>query len=90
MAGGYAWYDTSTSDIYFKLFEKKALTFAEYLSTDPSIILQLVVDKYRSLGGTVNYTLDTIEFTGTEVSYTFNVNTILECISKCVELAPEN
>lgn len=90
MAGGATWYNDATKDWYFKWYEKKELTYAEFLSLDPSIILKLVLDKYQSLGGVVSYDLDTVDLTNTEVTYTFNVNTILEAINKCVELAPEN
>lgn len=87
---GFSWYNDSTKDWYFKWYEQKALTFAEFLSLDPSIILKLVLDKYQSLGGIVSYDNDSIDITNTTVTYTFNVNTILEAIGKCVELAPEN
>lgn len=87
---GFSWYNDAARDWYFKWYEQKELTFAEFLSLDPSTILKLVLDKYQSLGGIVSYSNDTIDITNSTVTYTFNVNTVLEAIGKCVELAPEN
>lgn len=61
-----------------------------YTSTDPSEILIDIIDKYNFLGGNVTYDDDSIDLTGTTVSYTFNTNTILEAVNKVVELCPEN
>jgi hypothetical protein len=91
MAGPeYTWEIQSGYDATFRIYEEKAITYAEYLSIDPSDIIKLIVDKYASLGGNVSYSDNSIDMTNTEVTYTFNVNTLLEGISKCVELAPKD
>lgn len=87
---GPTWQDTSTRDLYFKWYKEKALTFAEYLSLDPSDIIKLLLDKYKTAGGSVSYSNNSIDKTSTEVTYTFNVNTLLEGVAKCVELAPKD
>lgn len=63
-------------------------TTLAYNSYDPSDILKDVIDKYRAIGGTIHYTASSIAQTGTTVSYTFNTNTIKECVDKIIELAP--
>ncbi|MFA5014023.1 MAG: hypothetical protein WC549_00585 [Actinomycetota bacterium] len=59
-----------------------------YNSQDPTDILKDILDKYRTDGGTLNYTATSIDSTGTTVSYTFQTNTIKEAIDKVIELAP--
>lgn len=63
-------------------------TTIAYNSYDPANILKDVIDKYRDLGGNINYSSDSISNTNTSVSYTFNTNTIKECLDKIIELAP--
>lgn len=77
-----------TGDLYFKIYKKTALTTAQFLSADPSVIMKLLLDKYKSNGGTITYDDTSIDLSGTEVSYTFNVNSVYEGMSKCTELAP--
>jgi hypothetical protein len=89
-AGTGIWSAVSGADWYFNWYEEKALTFAEYLNADPSTIAKLVLDNYISNGGSASYTIDSIDPTNESVSYTFNVNTILEALNKCIELSPQN
>jgi len=63
-------------------------TTITYNSYDPSAIMKDVIDKYRAIGGTLNYDDDSIDLTNTTVSYTFNTNTIQECFDKIIELCP--
>lgn len=63
-------------------------TTLTYSSQDPSNILKDVIDKYRARGGSVRYSSQTIELTNTTVSYTFQANTIKECLDKIIELCP--
>jgi hypothetical protein len=75
---------------YYKLHYKEAATKSVFNSYDPSQILKDCVTNYVQQNGSVNYSDTTIDMTGTEVSYTFNVNSTLEAINKCVELAPRD
>jgi len=59
-------------------------------SMDPSSIFETIIDYYRSDGGTINYTTDSIEDTETTVSYTFNCVTVKEALDKGIELTPAN
>lgn len=77
-------------EFYYKLHYKEAATKSVFNSYDPSQILKDCITNYVQQNGSVNYTDSTIDMTGTTVSYTFNVNTTLEAINKCVELAPKN
>lgn len=79
---------SSVNVIPFIAYSADGSTTVEYLSQDPAVIMRDIIDKYRLQGGVLNYTEDTIELCGTEVSYTFSGNTVYEGISKCLELAP--
>lgn len=63
-------------------------TTLAYNSYDPSNILKDVIDKYRALGGSLNYNSSSIVLTNTVVSYTFNTNSIKEVFDKVIELCP--
>lgn len=63
-------------------------TTIAYNSMDPSDILKAIIDDYNAKGGTIAYDASSIDTTGTTVSYTFNTNTVLEGVDKCLELAP--
>lgn len=63
-------------------------TTLTYNSYDPSDILKDVIDKYRAAGGYISYSPTSIAQTNTLVSYTFNTNTIKECLDKIIELCP--
>ncbi|MBK9388568.1 MAG: hypothetical protein IPN34_27465 [Planctomycetes bacterium] len=96
--GGSLWYITNDtglvndtgSDIAFILYEAGAETTVPYLSEDPSDILRSIIDFARGRGAQINYTSDSIQDTGTTVSYTFRGQTIKEAIEKVLELAPAN
>lgn len=63
-------------------------TTVTYSSTAPNTILTAALSNFNSQGGIVSYTTNSIEATGTTVSYTFRLNTFLEVMKKCLELAP--
>lgn len=75
-------------DLYFKTYYTAGATSSPYSSQDPTAILRSIVDGYVNRGGTINYASGTTVLTNTSRSYTFKVNTILEGIKKCLELAP--
>lgn len=72
------------------VLEDTGETRVPYLSQDPSAILKDALDKFNADGGIPSYDQGetTVDTTSTTVSYTFNVNTMLEVIKKCLELAP--
>jgi len=76
------------ADLWFNVYQTTGSTTVAYNSYDPSDILRAILDDYVSRGGVVNYDVDSIEDTGTVVSYTFNTNTVWEGMKKCLELAP--
>lgn len=85
---GGAWTAVAAEDFYFATNSSDNATTVPYASMDPGAIMRDIMDKYRDIGGTLNYDSSTIELTGTTVSYTFNTNTTLEGLKKCLELAP--
>lgn len=76
------------SGIGYKILPPDGTTEITFNSKDPGQILRDVIEKYRQQGGVLDYDDATVELTGTTVSYTFNANTTLEAINKCLELAP--
>lgn len=81
-------YYNGGADLAFIIWEDGENTKVPFNSYDPSQIAREVIDFARSRGAHINYDADSIADTGTEVSYTFNVNTIYECLNKIVELCP--
>lgn len=66
-------------------------TEVAFASYDPANILKELIDRYKAMAGLgITYTADSIELTGTTVSYTFNLNTFRECFDKVVELCPND
>lgn len=63
-------------------------TKVSYNSWDPSNIAKAVIDYAITQGASINYDATSIDLTGTTVSYTFNLNTIAECLDKVLELCP--
>lgn len=96
--GGSLWYSTSDTglvndtgnDIAFILYEAGLDTTVPFNSYDPSNILKAIIDFARGRGAEINYTDDSIQLTGTTVSYTFRAQTVEEAIKKVLELAPAN
>lgn len=70
------------------VLESGTATTVAYSSQDPSNIVKDALDKFTAAGGLVDYTGSSVELTGTSVTYTFRLNTYLEVLKKCVELAP--
>ena len=86
---GSGWSDVSNSDLYFVTYTSDGATTIPYNSQDPGTILTSVIDNYNTYGGEITYS-GTIDTTSTTVSYTFNTQTILQCINKIIELCPYN
>jgi hypothetical protein len=97
-ADGYSFYNDnsatpsytilSNSDLAFRVYSSFGLTTAAYNSKDPSTILKGIIDDYNRQGGSLTYTSSSIDLTATTVSYTFNTNSTLEGLKKCLELSP--
>jgi hypothetical protein len=96
LANAQAYYDAGSGwvsfgsgvDFAFILWEQGTDTTVPFLSYDPSQIAREVIDFARLKGAHINYDESSIEDTGTEVSYTFNANTIKEALDKILELCP--
>lgn len=89
--GGGSWGEVGpANDLYFRTFFTGGSTNSPFNSTDPGQIVVDILNSYRSRGGNVGYTALSIWATTTLASYTFQVNTILEGIKKCLDLAPAN
>lgn len=87
-AGG-AWTSFGAGiDFAFIIWEAGEDTTVPYLSQDPSDIARSIIDFARQKGAHINYDEQSIEDTGTTVSYTFNTNTVKEALDKVLELCP--
>lgn len=85
VAGSWA---VATYDMLFKLYQAGGDTTVPYLSQDPSQMRRSILEFAKSRGARVTYDLESIEDTGTVVSYTFKSNTVAEALAKTLELAP--
>jgi len=85
---GSAWSAVAGGDMYFVTYSSDNATTVPFLSEDPGQIMRDIMANYVANGGNLGYDSSTIELTGTTVSYTFNTNTSMEGIKKCLELAP--
>lgn len=83
-------YDTAKDSLWIKLISSTGNTESPFTSQDPTTILKAIIDNYISQGGIINYSPTSTTDTALSVSYTFKVNTALEGIKKCLELAPYN
>lgn len=90
---GYTSTDTWTETDHDLIFSIKTSTGAvgnQFNSYDPSDIVRALLNGFKSLGGNLSYTADSIQNTGSVVSYTFKFNTYFDALKKCVELSPAN
>lgn len=85
-SGGGTWSNFPGQDLYFKTYYTSSATQTTFSSTDPGTIVSTIITNYNSQGGAVS--AGTINTTGTTVTYTFQVATILEGIKKMADLSP--
>ena len=61
------------------------------LTGDPATLFKTIINYYRADGNTnINYTGNSIQYTGLTTVYTFNEMTLIECLNKIVEVTPSN
>jgi hypothetical protein len=87
---GSGWTNVTTGDLVFTTYVSEGDTTVAQLSVDPSDIMRNAIDYLGANGGSLTYTNDSIDDTGTTVSYTFVSQTLLEVVNKTLELAPSN
>lgn len=88
-SGGGGYYPVAGSDLYFISYQGTATTTATYSSKDPSTgMMQPIIDDYRLRGGSINYATGSVDATGLSLTATFNTETILDAIKKCLDLSP--
>lgn len=88
-SGGGSFSPVVGSDLYFISYQGTATTTATYSSKDPATgMLQPIIDDYRLRGGAINYAPGTVDATGLSLTATFNTETILDAIKKCLDLSP--
>ena len=80
----------TTMAMYVDLITSSGNTTSAYSNQDPTAILRDIMDNYAGQGGQLTYTSATTELTGLTRSYTFRMNTILEGLRKCLDLAPSD
>lgn len=88
-SGGGTYNEVSNSDLYFLTYSGVVTTTATYTSKDPSTeMLKPIIDDYRLRGGLLNYVTGSVDATGLSLTATFNTETILDALKKCLSLAP--
>lgn len=85
-SGGGTWANWPGQDLYFKTYYSSSATQTTFSSADPGTVVSTIVSNYNGQGGAVS--AGTITTTGTTITYTFQVATILEGIKKMTDLAP--
>lgn len=85
-----SWSTATGNDIFFRTYYSGGGTVATYTTQDPTAILRDAVDNYVTQGGLINYDSSSTQLTATSVSYTFQLNTTLEAIKQCLDLAPSD
>lgn len=81
---------TTSGDVRFAATYASGITTVPFASADPSTVMRYIVDFAASKGCHIQYTDDSIDDTGTVVTYQFNTNTCGEAINKVLELAPSD
>lgn len=87
---GSSWSTVTSGDMYFVTYSVGGATTVVQNSQEPADIARAALDSFLTYGGSVTYDGTSIDDTGTTVSYTFNTQTILECINKVLELSPKD
>ncbi len=88
-SGGASYSEMSGNDLYFIASAGLPTTTATYTSKDPSTqMLKPIIDDYRLRGGLINYSASSVDATALSLTATFNTETILDAIKKCLSLAP--
>lgn len=87
-SGGGSYISMPGYDVNFWTYSGTNTTTATYSSKDPATgMLGPIVDDYRLRGGKINYSSASIDATGLSLTATFNTETILDAIKKCLSLA---
>lgn len=88
-SGGGAYTPVANSDLFFVTYSGLVTTTATYTNKDPSTeMLKPIIDDYRARGGLISYSATSVDATGLSLTATFNTETILDAIKKCLSLAP--
>ncbi len=82
--------ESPTVDTLFRTYYTAGATESPFLSQDPAAILRTIISTYASQGGQINYASGSTDLVGSNTSYTFKINTVLDGIKKLLELAPSN
>lgn len=81
-------YSTAFPALYIELLSTGGSVVSPYTNSDPTVILRDIIDNYVGQGGRVNYSASSTDLTGLSIDYEFNLQTTLEGVKKCLELAP--
>lgn len=81
------WVDTN-EDPWFEIYSSTTTTTVPFNSYEPAQILREILDNFNFRGGIVTYDANSIDDTGTTVTYEFNTNTVREGVDKVLELCP--
>lgn len=87
--GGGSWGPVTGSDLYFVTYSGTGSTTALFTDQDPTTgMLIPFMDDYNARGGIIEYTDDSIDPTGLELTYQFKSNTIYEGIQAVLTMSP--
>lgn len=88
-SGGGLYTEVPAEDLYFIAYSGVVSTQAVFTSVDPTTgMLVPIMDDYNQQGGRI--VAADVDATGLSLSYTFNVQTILEAIKAIKDMSPED
>lgn len=79
-------YHSKLSDFIYE--NSQGETEITHNSKDPGKIAEDILNKAQALGLPISWNEDTLQKTGTVVSYTFNINTAMEALDQVLSLSP--
>lgn len=86
--GGSTWTQVATDDLAFIVQGSSGSSTLSFVNQDPAALLRNILDQAISQGSVTSYSTASIDSAGTNVSYAYKIQTILEGIQKIVQLAP--
>lgn len=87
-AGTTTWTSVPTDDLAFIVQGASGSSTLTFSNQDPGTLLRTIITQAIAQGSVISYSTSSIDLVGTNVSYTYKVQTILEGIQKILQLSP--
>lgn len=84
------WTTVAADDLAFAVNGNSGSTSLTFTNNDTGTIIRRILDQMVSQSGRVSYATTTVDTSGSSVTYTYKVSTVLEAIKKALDLSPSN